>query len=103
LAFSKLRVKVKDFVYPAKATSVLFSSWGLLDIPTGQQTYKCDTKAHRQFFEFLCLTRNMCLIIADNLNVRSFSLKPVIFGKKAIFGQTWPFSENLLYLNKGKK
>jgi hypothetical protein len=44
----------------------------------------------------------MCSIIADNLNVHSFSLKPVIFGKKAIFGQKWPFSEKLLYLNKGK-
>jgi hypothetical protein len=45
----------------------------------------------------------MCSIIADNLNVHSFSLKPVIFGKKVIFGQKWPFSEKLLYLNKGKK
>ncbi len=34
----------------------------------------------------------MCLIIADNLNVNSFSLKPGIFGfKKAIFGQKLHF------------
>jgi hypothetical protein len=44
----------------------------------------------------------MCLIIADNLNVHSFSLKPVIFCKKAILEQKWPFKENLLFLNKGK-
>jgi hypothetical protein len=44
----------------------------------------------------------MCLIIAYNLNVNSFSLKSGIFGKKAIFGQKWPFKENLLYLDKGK-
>ncbi len=42
----------------------------------------------------------MCLIIADNLNVHSFSLKPVIFGKKAILEQNGPVLENLLYLNK---
>jgi hypothetical protein len=28
------------------------SSGGLLDIPTGQQTYKRDTKAHRHFSNF---------------------------------------------------
>jgi hypothetical protein len=38
----------------------------------------------------------MCLIIADNLNVHSFSLKPDIFGKKAILEQNRPFLENLL-------
>jgi hypothetical protein len=43
----------------------------------------------------------MYLIIADNLNVHSFSLKPVIFCEKAILEQNWPFKENLLYLNKG--
>ncbi len=43
----------------------------------------------------------MCLIIADNLNVHSFSLKAVIFGKKTILEQNEPFLENLLYLNKG--
>jgi hypothetical protein len=43
----------------------------------------------------------MCLIIADNLNVHSFSLKPVILSKKAILEQNWPFKENLLSLNRG--
>jgi hypothetical protein len=43
----------------------------------------------------------MCLIIAENLNIHSFSLKKVIFVKKAILEQNWPFSENHLYLNKG--
>jgi hypothetical protein len=33
----------------------------------------------------------MYLIIADNLNVHSFSLKLVILGKKAILKQNWPF------------
>jgi hypothetical protein len=37
----------------------------------------------------------MCLIIADNSNVHSFSLKPVLFGKKTILEQKWPFKENL--------
>jgi hypothetical protein len=44
----------------------------------------------------------MCLIIAGNLSVHSFSLKPVIFGKKAILEKKRPLQENLLYLNKGK-
>jgi hypothetical protein len=35
----------------------------------------------------------MCLIIADNLNVHSFSLKPVIFGKKAILEQKGPLKK----------
>ena len=43
----------------------------------------------------------MGLIIAENLNVHSFSLKLVIFGKNTILEQNWPFKENLLYLNKG--
>jgi hypothetical protein len=29
-----------------------YFEWGLLDIPTGQQTYKRDTKAHRHFSNF---------------------------------------------------
>ncbi len=33
----------------------------------------------------------MYLIIADNLNVNSFSLKPVIFGKNTIIEQNGPF------------
>ncbi len=43
----------------------------------------------------------MYLIIADNLNVHSFSLKLVIFGKNTILEQIWHFKENLLYLNTG--
>jgi hypothetical protein len=33
----------------------------------------------------------MYLIIDDNLNVHSFSLKPVFFGKNTIIEQNWPF------------
>ncbi len=42
----------------------------------------------------------MGLFIADNLNVHNFSLKLVIFCKKAILEQNWPFKANLLYLNE---
>jgi hypothetical protein len=52
----------------------------------------------------MCLIiADTCLIIADNFNVHSFSLKPFIFCKKVILVQNWPFKENLLYLNKGFK
>jgi hypothetical protein len=41
-------------------------------------------------FRFFILNKkNMCLIIADNLNVDSFSIKLVIFCKKAILQQHW--------------
>ncbi len=43
----------------------------------------------------------MFFIVADNLNVHSFSLKLVFFCKKAILEQNWLFKENLPYLNKG--
>jgi hypothetical protein len=35
----------------------------------------------------------MCLIIADNLNFHSFSLKPVILCKKAILEQNLPLKK----------
>jgi hypothetical protein len=35
----------------------------------------------------------MCLIIADNLNIRSFSLKPVTFGKKPFWSKTGLFKK----------
>jgi hypothetical protein len=41
----------------------------------------------------------MCLIIAENLNVHSFSLKAAIFGENAILEQNESFFENLLFLN----
>ncbi len=67
--------------------------WGLLEIHMGRQTYKCNTKAHRHFFKFLCLIRNMCLIIADNLNVHSFSLKLIVFCKKPFLSKSGLFKK----------
>jgi hypothetical protein len=43
----------------------------------------------------------MCLIIADNLNVNSFSIKVVILGKQAFWSKIGLFKENLLSLNRG--
>jgi hypothetical protein len=44
----------------------------------------------------------MCLIIADNSNVHSFSLKPVIFCKKAILEQNWLFKK-IFFSSKNEK
>jgi hypothetical protein len=54
---------------------------------------RCLTKKTRgqKSRETVSLTRNMCLIIDDNLNVHSCSLKPVILSKKTILEQNWPF------------
>ncbi len=45
----------------------------------------------------------MYLIIANNLNVHSFSLKPGTFCKEPFWSENGLFKKNLLYLNKGKR
>jgi hypothetical protein len=60
--------------------------WNLSASYSGVCLNKPNSKAHRPFFEFSSLTRNMLFIIQNDLNVHSFPLKPVIFCKKSHFG-----------------